>query len=167
MVLEKIKQLALSVVNALPGRHPFDPLSPGEIEEAVSLIRHEHESLYFNAVTLQEPRKDIMTAWLADPEKAPRPPRVADVVAIGKGSQVFDGLVDLDEKKIVQWETTKGVQPLVRRGAIRRKGYSWLADHHGRPSGCRTHCAQRPQGDRAVRNDRHSFGRYAQGLLRS
>lgn len=55
-----------------------------------------------------------MLAWLADPEHAVRPHRVADIVAIGKGSKVYDGLVDLDEEKIVKWELTEDVQPLVR-----------------------------------------------------
>jgi len=52
-------------------------------------------------------------AWLADPEKAPRPHRAADVVAIAPGGKVYDGVVDLDEKKIVQWKHTEGVQPLI------------------------------------------------------
>lgn len=114
MVLDRLKQVAQHVTGTTPAPHPFDPLSGSEIETAVTLIRQEHGSLYFNAVTLWEPRKAEMLAWLADPDHTVRPHRVADVVAIGKGSKVYDGLVDLDEKKIVKWEFTEGVQPLVR-----------------------------------------------------
>ena len=114
MVLERLKQVAQQVAGTAPPPHPFDPLSGSEIERAVTLVRQEHGSLYYNAVTLWEPRKAEMLAWLADPEHTVRPHRVADVVAIGKGSKVYDGLVDLDEQKIVKWEYIEGVQPLVR-----------------------------------------------------
>lgn len=46
-------------------------------------------------------------------KEAKRPARVADVVAIGKGSKVYDGLVDLEAEKVIKWELTDGVQPLV------------------------------------------------------
>ena len=114
MVLDRVKQVAQHVAGTVPPPHPFDPLSVTEIETAVSLIRNEHGSLYYNAVTLWEPRKAEMLAWLADPQHAKRPHRVADVVAIERGSKVYDGLVDLDDRKIVKWEYTEGVQPLVR-----------------------------------------------------
>ena len=113
MVLERLKQVAQHVTGTLPPPHPFDPLTAAEIEAAVSIVRKEHGSLYFNAVTLLEPRKAEMLPWLADPDHTNRPHRVADVVAIGKGSKVYDGLVDLEEKKILQWESVDGVQPLV------------------------------------------------------
>lgn len=114
MVLDRLKQVAQHVAGTAPPPHPFDPLSASEIERVASLVRQEHSSLYYNAITLLEPRKAEMLAWLADPDHTVRPHRVADVVAIGKGSKVFDGLVDLDEQKIVKWELTEGVQPLVR-----------------------------------------------------
>ena len=114
MVLDRLKQVAQHVAGTTPPPHPFDPLSASEIEKATAIVRKEHGSLFFNAVTVWEPRKAEMLAWLADPEHTVRPHRVADVVAIGKGSKVYDGLVDLDEEKIVQWELTEDVQPLVR-----------------------------------------------------
>ena len=112
MVLDRLKQVAHHLTGSAPP-HPFDPLSATEIESAVAIVGQEYKSLFYNAVTLQEPRKHAMQAWLTDPEHARRPPRVAEVVAIGKGSKVFDGLVDLEQKKITQWEALKGVQPLV------------------------------------------------------
>ena len=111
MVLDRVKQVAQHLSGRPP--HPFDPLSEAEIEQAVSFVRHEHGSLFYNAITLWEPRKAEMLSWLANPD-TDRPHRVADVVAIGKGSKVYDGLVDLTEGVIVKWELLDGVQPLVR-----------------------------------------------------
>ena len=114
MVLDRLKQVAQQVAGTTPPPHPFDPLSAAEIEEAVALVNKEHGPLYYNAVTVWEPRKREMLAWLADPDHTNRPHRVADVVAIKRGGTVYDGLVDLDEGKILKWESTEGVQPLVR-----------------------------------------------------
>lgn len=113
MALDRLKQVAQQLVGTAPRPHPFDPLSPSEIEKAVALVRQEYGSLYYNAVTTWEPRKAEMLAWLADPDHKPRPPRVADVVATTRGSKVYDGLVDLDEGRIVKWEYMEGVQPIV------------------------------------------------------
>lgn len=113
MVLDRLKQVAQHVTGTTPPPHPFDPLSAAEIEKAVALVNKEHGPLYYNAVTVWEPRKREMLAWLADPDHTNRPHRVADVVAIKQGGTVYDGLVDLDEEKILKWESTEGVQPLV------------------------------------------------------
>ena len=112
MVLDRLKQVAQHLSGSVPA-HPFDPLNADEIEAAVATVNKEHESLFYNAVTVQEPRKAAMQAWLSDPEHTQRPHRIAEVVAVGKGSKVYDGLVDLQEKKIIQWECIEGVQPLV------------------------------------------------------
>ena len=113
MVLERLKQLTQQVTSSAPTPHPFDPLSTTEIDTAVSVVSAEHGKLFYNAVTLHEPRKAEMLTWLADPEHTSRPRRIADIVAIAPGSKVFDGLVDLGEKKIVKWEIMEGVQPLI------------------------------------------------------
>ena len=122
MVLDRLKQVAQHVTGKLPPPHPFDPLTASEIENATAIVSREHEALYYNTVTLREPRKGDMLAWLTDPGHTNRPHRVADICAIGKGSKVFDGFVDLEEKKILKWELTEGVQPLVwyRASQIRR-----------------------------------------------
>ena len=113
MVLDRIKQVAQHVSGSQPPPHPFDPLSASEIERAVALVNKEYGPIYYNAVTVLEPRKAQMLEWLTDPNHAQRPHRIADVVAIKKGGDVYDGLVDLEEGKIIQWEVTEGVQPLV------------------------------------------------------
>ncbi|KAL6713240.1 peroxisomal copper amine oxidase [Lecanora helva] len=113
MVLDRLKQVTHHVSGTPPPPHPFDPLSSAEIEKAVALVNKEHGPLYYNAVTVWEPRKAQMLAWLADSEHTQRPHRIADVVAIKKGGAVYDGLVDLDEGKILKWESNDGVQPLI------------------------------------------------------
>jgi primary-amine oxidase len=113
MALDRLKQAASHLTGQIAPPHPFDPLSETEIEQAVVIIRKEHSDVFFNAVTLWEPRKTEMMRWIKDPTHTPRPSRVADVVCIGRGSKVFDAHVDLSEGKIVTWEITDGVQPLV------------------------------------------------------
>ena len=113
MALDRLKQAASHVTGQSEPPHPFDPLSEAEIEQAVAIVRKEHSGLFFNAVTLWEPRKAEMMAWIKDPKTVPRPHRVADVVAIGRGSKVYDGIADLTEGRLVSWELTEGVQPLV------------------------------------------------------
>ena len=115
MVLSRLNQVAQHVSGVAAMPHPFDPLSETEIEAAVGIVRKEYGQLFYNAVTLSEPRKVEMLLWLADPQHANRPSRVADVVAIGKGSKVYDGLVDLKEGRITKWVPLEGVQPLVGR----------------------------------------------------
>ena len=115
MVLDRLKQMAMHVAGASPSPHPFDPLTAAEIERATTLVTKEHGKLAFNAVTLLEPRKNEMLAWLANPQQGKIPSRIADIVAIKSGGTVYDGLVDLKEGKILKWESNNGVQPLVCR----------------------------------------------------
>jgi primary-amine oxidase len=113
MVHDRLQQLTYQVSATAPPAHPFDPLSTAEIDAAVAIVRKAHGQLNFNAVTLYEPRKAEMMAWLADPGHTTRPARAADIVAIAPGGKVYDGVVDLDQKKIVQWQHTPNVQPLI------------------------------------------------------
>jgi primary-amine oxidase len=113
MALDRLKQAASHLTGQAAPPHPFDPLTESEIEQAVAVIRKEHSDVFFNAVTLWEPRKAEMMKWMKDTQHTPRPPRVADVVCIGRGSKVFEGIVDLKEDKIINWEQKDGVQPLV------------------------------------------------------
>jgi primary-amine oxidase len=114
MVLERLRQMTSHVTSQKSiQHHPFDPLTTEEIATAVKIVKGEHSDVHFNAISLWEPRKDEMLKWLASPDSVTRPHRIADIVCIGRGSKVFDGLVDLDEAKIIKWELTEGVQPLI------------------------------------------------------
>lgn len=115
MAVDRLKSMTQQMTGVTEPAHPFDPLTNEEIEKAVLTIQGEHGKLHYNAVTLWEPRKREMMAWLADTSNVPRPKRIADVVAIGKGSTVWEGLVDLAQGKILKWESLEGVQPLVCR----------------------------------------------------
>ncbi|KAF3806807.1 Copper amine oxidase 1 [Colletotrichum gloeosporioides] len=93
--------------------HPLDPLSAAEIEKAIAAVTAAHGEVFFNVVSLHEPRKAEMTAFLAAPGTAPRPARIADVVVIAKGGKVYDGLVDIASGAITKWELMEGVQPII------------------------------------------------------
>jgi primary-amine oxidase len=113
MVLERLQQMTSHLTGQVAPHHPFDPLTFDEIRKAVAIVRETHSDLHFNAITLCEPPKIDMMRWVENPKNAPRPKRIADVVTIGRGSKVYDGLVDLEEGKIISWELTEGVQPLI------------------------------------------------------
>lgn len=112
MAVDRLGSLAAQVTDNLASYHPFDPLATTEIEAAVAIVRKEEGDLFINAVSLKEPAKKEMLARLANPS-LPQPARTADVVAMAKGSKVYDGLVDLTASKIVHWELLDGFQPLV------------------------------------------------------
>jgi Cu2+-containing amine oxidase len=169
MALDRLKQAASHLAGIGQAPHPFDPLSEQEIERAVAIIRKEHSDVFFNAITLWEPRKLEMMQWLKDPQHTPRPHRVADVVCIGRGSKVYDGHADLTEGKIVSWALTDDVQPLVSSKYILNSRTDMLmmdTDHYGRSTDCRIHRTERCQGHRAMRPDWDPTRRHAQGLLR-
>ncbi|KAI1111449.1 peroxisomal copper amine oxidase [Nemania sp. NC0429] len=102
--------MVASSADLLP--HPLDPLSQAEIESAVQLVKKAHGDLFFNVVSLHEPRKAEMTKWLED-SSAPRPPRIADVVVIAPGGKVYEGFVDLASGTITKWDLLDGLQPII------------------------------------------------------
>lgn len=104
MVLERLQQMASHVTGQLARPHPLDPLSKAEIAKAVDIIKREHPDVFFNAITIKEPPKADALRWVASPDTAPRPPRMADCVCIGPGSKVYDSLVDLEKGQIISWE---------------------------------------------------------------
>jgi primary-amine oxidase len=113
MAANRLKSLTSQVSGSAGLPHPFDPLSIAEIEAVVAIVRKEKGEVFFNAVSLKDPPKKQMLAWLADPVNTPRPVRIADIVALKTGSKVYDGLVDLAQGKVVQWTLLDGFQPLV------------------------------------------------------
>jgi len=109
---DRLKQLYQHLSSVATPPHPFDPLSTIEIEYSIAIVRRDYGHLGYNAVTLSEPKKKEMLVWLADPSSR-RPRRMAEVVAVDKNSFVYDGVVDLQDGKIVGWEKLEGVQPLI------------------------------------------------------
>ena len=92
--------------------HPLDPLSASEIQTSVSVVRQEHQNVFFNIISLHEPRKAAMTQWLE--QGGGRPRRIADVCVIAPGGKVGEGLVDVAARKIVEWNWISDLQPIVR-----------------------------------------------------
>lgn len=128
--------------------HPFDPLSLEEIRSAIGIVKKAHGDVFFNVVSLHEPRKAEMTAWLGKQE-TPRPVRIADVVVIGPEGKVYDGLVDLAEGKITKWELLDGLQPIVRDSSPHLYDVllTGIIDHNGRAPSSRTYLQERSQSD--------------------
>ncbi|KAL2206036.1 copper amine oxidase [Sarocladium strictum] len=93
--------------------YPLDPLSAAEIKAAIAIVKKTHGDCFFNVVSLHEPRKAEMLAWLASPSESRLPARIADVVVIKKGGKIYDGLVDLAGPKITKWELLEGAQPII------------------------------------------------------
>ena len=114
-MLERIQQVGAQLIGKpLQTEHfPLDPLTVDEIAAAVEIVRNEYTDVHFNAVALKEPKKNELMQWLEAAGSAPRPHRVADVVCLGRGSKVFDGLVDLTEGRITKWTLAEGCQPLI------------------------------------------------------
>lgn len=104
MVLERLQQMASHVTGQVAKPHPLDPLTTTEIAAAVKIIKREHSDVFFNAITVKEPPKAETLRYVASPDTAPRPSRIADCVCIGPGSKVYDSLVDLGKEQIISWE---------------------------------------------------------------
>ncbi|RYO97145.1 hypothetical protein DL765_011314 [Monosporascus sp. GIB2] len=103
--------MVTAITDTLP--HPFDPLTGDEIRSAITIVKRANGDVSFNVVSLHEPRKAEMKAWLEDPANSPRPSRIADIVVIAREGKVYDGLVDIAEGKITKWELLDGLQPII------------------------------------------------------
>lgn len=115
MVLDRLQQLSLQMDSKSPPPHPLDPLSEVEIEKTVAIIRTEHsnERFKFNGITLLEPPKAEMLAWLSHPDKIGKPARKADIVILMSDGKVYDSVVNLTKGVIEKWEHVPGVQPII------------------------------------------------------
>jgi primary-amine oxidase len=139
---DRLKKIYQHLSESANPPHPFDPLSSAEIEYAIAIVRKEHGQLGYNAVTLSEPKKKEMLAWLAD-SSLPRPRRLAEVIAVDKESAVYDGVVDLKDGKLIAWVKLSGVQPLVCFDTCNFNiNANELSDHNGGPPRHRKSCTK-------------------------
>lgn len=113
MALERTKQMVQQLAGKASSQpaHPLDPLTESEIAIAVDLVRQEKSDIIFNSVNLLEPKKADLQRWLNS--AGPTQHRMADVIASGTGCKVYDVVVDVTEKRIVQWEEPQGVYPSI------------------------------------------------------
>ncbi|MGE5290944.1 MAG: hypothetical protein ACM3ML_27865, partial [Micromonosporaceae bacterium] len=92
--------------------HPYDPLTPAEIERAVAVIRASHAGLpamRFPLVRLDLPAKEVVRQF-----PALRSPRSAFVVVYDRGTgATFEARVDLEAGTVTSWEHIPGVQPAI------------------------------------------------------
>ncbi|CAM0137855.1 peroxisomal copper amine oxidase [Umbelopsis sp. WA50703] len=100
--------------------HPLDPLSTDEVIQTATLIREsrgEDSKFIFNTITLREPNKDIMLAYLGWDKETPKPETVereSFVIIIERPSgHVYEAIVSLTENKVKSWLHMKGVQPII------------------------------------------------------
>jgi primary-amine oxidase len=92
-------------------RHPLDPLSAAEIRattEALAAARHTDSESRFPWITLVEPAKADVLAWSAGKPFARRA-----LAVVKQGPRTFEGVVDVDAKKVVSWKEIEGVQPSI------------------------------------------------------
>jgi primary-amine oxidase len=97
--------------------HPLDPLSTEEVIQTASLIRQDkgEDDFIFNTITLREPSKELMMAYLGWDKSTPKPETVereAFVIIIERPSgYVHEAIVSLTHNKIKTWLKLKDVQP--------------------------------------------------------
>lgn len=115
MALDRLKDTLGQLTSKIGGlttednHHPLDPLSESEIAIAVDIVLKKQSDLIFNSVTLLEPKKELLKKYVESRDT--RVPRIADVIASGKGNKTYDVLVDIGEKTIIRWDEPKGVYP--------------------------------------------------------
>lgn len=115
MALDRLKDTLGQLTSKVGGLttedtyHPLDPLSESEIAIAVDIVLKKQSDLIFNSVTLLEPKKELLKKYVESRDTDV--PRIADVIASGKGNKTYDVLVDIGEKTIIRWDEPKGVYP--------------------------------------------------------
>jgi primary-amine oxidase len=91
-------------------RHPLDPLTAGEIEDACRVARERLRlgpGARFVTVRLHEPPKEVIRSFRA----GDRVPREAWIVVMNPAERsLHDGVVSLDDGEVVSWNERKGLQ---------------------------------------------------------
>ncbi len=92
-------------------QHPLTPLSKEEMAQAVALLKSKKlidDKTRFAEISLQEPDKAVVLKWQPGIAVA----RQLFIVTLEqKTGRVFEGVVDITNKKIVRWDEKKNVQP--------------------------------------------------------
>jgi len=91
--------------------HPLEPLTAGEITEAVAIIKKEknlHEKVRFVTVVLHEPTKEIVLNY----KKGDEINREAFMILLdNKTEQTYEAVVSITNQAVTSWEHIEGVQP--------------------------------------------------------
>ncbi|RSL89387.1 hypothetical protein BHE90_017169 [Fusarium euwallaceae] len=118
--------------------HPFDPLSPKEITKAAAIVRSLFPGVApnFRVITLQEPPKDDMIAFLGGPDlnqaPGPRPARVARVQVVTRRgdnpTHLTELLIDLQSGQPIKRLELPGRHPYIDSQYMREVEQACLAD---------------------------------------
>ena len=100
-------------VSTVSVQHPVDPLLPEEIEEAVTILRSQHDlsqRVRFESVVLKEPQKDSVLSFNAgDPIQ-----REALIVLLDNDTgSTYEAVVSLTDKEVTSWQHIPNVQPKI------------------------------------------------------
>ncbi|PKG24869.1 primary-amine oxidase [Niallia nealsonii] len=91
--------------------HPLEPLTAGEITEAVAIIKKEknlHGKVRFVSVVLHEPDKHIVLNY----QKGDQINREAFIVLLdNETEETYEAVVSITNKAVTYWEHIEGVQP--------------------------------------------------------
>jgi primary-amine oxidase len=99
--------------------HPLDPLTTEEVIQTATLVRQDKADtdFIFNTITLREPAKEVMLAYLGWDKETPKPEsieRESFVIIIERPSgHVYEAIVSLTDNKIKTWLHMKDVQPIL------------------------------------------------------
>ncbi|KAF2450204.1 hypothetical protein P171DRAFT_377133 [Karstenula rhodostoma CBS 690.94] len=118
--------------------HPFDPLTPAEISKAAEIVRSRYmgQDVNFRVITLKEPPKDEMIAFLnQEHRKSPVervPIRCARVeitlkIAAG-GNELHEIHVDLTESSILKQQVSKGKHSYIDSEYMKEVEIACMAD---------------------------------------
>src|SRR5947207_1801498 len=96
---------------ATPMRHPLEPLSAAEVQQAVRLLRDAGKvtpTTRFVSVGLREPNKDHVHGF----PDLPAPSREASVVLFDNGTNTaHEAVVSLAAGRVASFRSTAGAQP--------------------------------------------------------
>lgn len=99
--------------NLASPQHPLEPLTAGEIEAAVSIIRTQKklsETVRFPTVTLKEPDKKAVFNY-TEGDKVER--EVFIVILNNADGKTYEAVVSLTQETVTSWKHIPGVQPSV------------------------------------------------------
>ena len=91
-------------------RHPLEPLSMHEVQQAVRLLRSHGKvtsSTRFVSVSLHEPAKELVHGWAG----AALPRQAFAVLFDNATNTAHEALVSLDGEQVVSFRSLTGVQP--------------------------------------------------------
>lgn len=105
----------MSSVEVDDAYHPFDPLTPEEIEKVLEVLKEEDqykEELRFTEISVKLPKKEEVWKWNFSEKKEEKFEREAEFVALDNKT-VIEGTVNLTEEKLTSWEVIEGAQGMI------------------------------------------------------